>query len=72
MSFRTLVNSRSEPRKTSKMELFAKIVNGGKLLIIFIKNCIVHVRLDSRYANDLVFLKVGNSVLYPDFYVIDF
>ena len=54
------------------MEPFAKIVNGGKLLIIFIKNCIVHVRLDSRYANDLVFLKVGDSVLYPYFYVIDF
>ena len=45
------------------MELFAKIANGGKPLIIFIKNCIVDGRLDSEYAYVMVFLNVSNPVL---------
>ena len=36
--------------QTSKMETFAKIVNGLKLLIVFAKNSILNVRQDSEYA----------------------
>ena len=35
----------SEPRTTSTMELFAKLVKGFQLLTIFIKSSILHIRL---------------------------
>ena len=38
-----------EPCQTSKMELFAKIVNGLKLLTIFAKHFILYVGQDSEY-----------------------
>ena len=40
----------SERCQISKMETFAKIVNGLKLLIVFAKNSILNVRQDSEYA----------------------
>ena len=40
----------SEPSQTSKMELFSKIVNGGKLLAIFPKSSILDVWQGSEYA----------------------
>ena len=44
----------SEPSRTSKMELFAKIVNGFQLLTIFAKNSISEVCVDSEYASMIV------------------
>ena len=41
-----------ELSQTSKMELFAKIVNGLNLLIIFVKSSILVVRLCSEYASE--------------------
>ena len=40
----------SEPKQTSKMERFARIVNGWKLLAIFIKSCILDIWLGSEFV----------------------
>ena len=39
------------PSQTSKMELFAKIINGFQLLNIFAKISILDVRLGFEYAS---------------------
>ena len=61
----------SEPCQTSKMELFAKIVNGFSYLNIFAKSSISDVSQNSEFAseasNDLhnhMFGRVLNSPLY--------
>ena len=41
----------SEPSRTFTMELFAKIVKGFQLLIIFIKSSILDIRMDFEYAS---------------------
>ena len=41
----------SEPSRTFKMELFAKIFRGKKPLTTFAKSSIVDVRLDSQYVS---------------------
>ena len=41
----------SEPCQTSKMECFAKIVNGLKLLIIFAKRSVLDVWQGSKYTS---------------------
>ena len=41
----------SEPSQTSKLELFAKILNGWKPLTIIAKSSILGVRLSSTYAS---------------------
>ena len=41
----------SEPRRTSKMEFFEKIVNYFQPLIIFAKSSILDIRLGSEYAS---------------------
>ena len=41
----------SEPSRTSKVVLFAKIVNGFHLLTIFAKGSILDVRMGSEYAS---------------------
>ena len=41
----------SEPSQTSRMELFAKTMNGWKLWIIFAKSYILDVRLGSEYVS---------------------
>ena len=41
----------SEPSRISTMELFAKIVKGFQLLIIFIKSSILDIRMDFEYAS---------------------
>ena len=43
----------SEPNETSKMKLFANIVNSVQLLTIFAKSSILDVRLDSEYATKM-------------------
>ena len=43
----------SEPNQKSKMELFAKIVNGWKLLPTFTKRSILDVSLDSDCTAEL-------------------
>ena len=43
----------SEPSRTSKMELFAKIVNSFQRLTIFAKSAIFDIRLRSEYASEV-------------------
>lgn len=40
----------SEPRHTSKMELFAKVVHGFQLLNIFVESSILDIQVGSEYA----------------------
>ena len=40
-----------EPLQTSKLELFAKIVNGFKPLTVFSKSSILDVSSGSKYAS---------------------
>ena len=54
----------SEPSWTSKMDLFAKIVNGWTPLTIFAKRSILDVRLGSEYASD------PHLPSFPDFFKI--
>ena len=42
----------SEPSRTSKMELFAKLVLGFQLITIFIKSSILYIRLGFEYAKE--------------------
>ena len=42
----------SEPSRTSKMQLFAKIVNGFQPLIIFAKSFILDVQLGFEYVSE--------------------
>ena len=42
----------SEPSRTSKLELFAKIFNSFSPLTIFAKSFIADVRLGSEYTSD--------------------
>ena len=42
----------SKPSQTSKLELFAKTVNGFKPLTIFAKSSTLHVHMDSEYASE--------------------
>ena len=51
----------SEPSRTSKMELFAKIVNSRTPLIIFTKSSILDVWLGSEYASFKTTLQVNLS-----------
>ena len=46
----------SEPSSTSKMMLFAKIVNDFQTLTIFAKSSILFLQLGSEYASDIVFI----------------
>ena len=41
----------SELSRTFQMELFAKTVNGSKLLTVFVKNAFSHVWQGSKYAS---------------------
>ena len=52
-----------EPYQTSKMEIFAKIANAWKPLIIFAKCSILDVWEGSEYASAL--FKVPNQVVFP-------
>ena len=45
-----------EPLQTSKTELFAKIVNGFKLLTVFAKSSILEVCSGSKYASGYNYL----------------
>ena len=54
--------TQSEPRQTSKMELFAKI-NGWKSLTIFAKNAILYVWLGSKYTSE----DLGTNMLKENF-----
>ena len=47
----SLSEANSEPRQTSKAELFAKIANGFSSLTIFVKSSITDVRLGSEYPS---------------------
>ena len=42
----------SEPSQTSKLEVFAKIVNGFSFLTIFAKSSIVDIWKDSEFASE--------------------
>ena len=42
----------TEPTRATKMQLFAKIVNGFQMQSIFAKSYILDVRLGSGYASD--------------------
>ena len=45
----------SEPCQTSKMEVFAKIVNGFSFLTIFLKLSILDVWQDSEFASEATY-----------------
>ena len=49
----------SEPCQISKMELFAKIVNGQKPLTFFVKHFILDVWLDSEYGSVICYSFFG-------------
>ena len=64
-----MAGSYSEPSRTSKMELFAEIVNGWNVLTIFAKNFILDVWMGSEYA--FVLHKVlWLSVMYFGIYYV--
>ena len=50
--FRVASDEYSEPSRTSKLELFSKIVNGWKPLTIFAESFILDVRLGSKYVSE--------------------
>ena len=50
----------SEPYETFTMERFAKIVNGWKSLIIFVKRFMLGVWQGSEYASGVNYLKTKN------------
>ena len=50
--FRVASDEYSEPSRTSKLELFSKIVNGWKPLTIFAESFILDVRLGSEYVSE--------------------
>ena len=43
----------SEPTRTSKKELFTKIINSSKLLTILVESSILDVRLGSEYVSEV-------------------
>ena len=49
--FRSEAYSEPRPRHRYKMELFAKVVHGFRLISIFVKSSIIDVRLDSEYSS---------------------
>ena len=53
----------SESSRTSKMDLFAKIVNGVQPLTIFAKRSILDVQLGSEYASEINFEFLGMWLL---------
>ena len=48
----------SEHCQTSKMELFAKIVNSWKPLSIFAKSSILDVWQDSEYSSEILWKRI--------------
>ena len=55
--------SHSEPSQTSRVELFTKIVNGSKSLIVFARSFILDDWLGSEYA--CFVRKIEHSFLFP-------
>ena len=51
----------SEPCQISKMEFFAKIVNGYKRISFFVKHFILDVWLDSEYASVICYSLFGKT-----------
>ena len=54
----------SEPSQTSKMEIYAKIVNGRELLTIFAKSFILDVWLGSEYVSVYIPLDNNHNAAY--------
>ena len=47
----------SEPKQTSKMELFAKVVNGLKSLTVFVKSSILDVWIGLMHTKTKFYFK---------------
>ena len=63
----------SEPSRTSKMKLFAKIDHGFQPLTIFLKSSILDVPLDSEYASEYhAILNIISSVDPWNYRIITF
>ena len=52
LTLQTNSEAYSEPCQTSKMEVFAKIMNGFSFLTIFAKSCILDVWQDSEFVSE--------------------
>ena len=66
----------SEPSRTSKMKLFAKIDHGFQPLTIFLKSSILDVPLDSEYASEyhailnIIFLLIHGTIASLHFFIL--
>ena len=62
---RKKIEAYPKPSQTSKMDLFAKIVNGFHLLTNFVKSFILNVWLGSEFASRGGYSKRGFLILGP-------